>query len=581
MSARIKYVLLFYASIAIILLFSILLNQRNYQDTWILQDIFIPTFVYIFTFTIVAVMIKDNRIMALVCSSFIIFLNAIPNLKYQFFYGTYDSAGHFGFTKNLLSQGHVPQTGIYSSAYSSFPGMHIVISSLSLITGADINGSFKFFSSIIYGTIPLLVYLVTNRFFDKEVQKNIVIASSLPIVMSYVITGTTFGALLFCFFFYMLLLKNLLKENDRKFALILTVIGFGLLISHAVTMLASILFSCIMLILLRFIGFTKKTSYYIGSHRKVIGILILLSVLFIAWLMFRANPVFKIFINSVEKVFSGKVTKTPIPQRFFEIPLLDQLKILILKYIKDAMILTLSLAGVLVLLKKFKHKNNYLFNTFFLPIICLLGAISLFLALQFVTGFGEIEYRRFIDYALLFSPYFVGLFLWHINERFKAAYGRKRFSGFIKALILFLCISISIVQVFPYQPSVPKANDLPEGEYIVDLRMVNTIYQVKMILFAEKFASKDAKITSDKVTRWQINGFAGVAFSSRHMYYSPLQPEVSMKIKQCNLFLLHYDGRSGPLNEKVEYRIRRVINEVRNTLGNTIYDNGESFIISQ
>jgi hypothetical protein len=585
MVARIRYLLLIYIISIIILIFAILSNQRSYQDAWILQDIFIPAMIYILTFSVVAAMIDDVRILVIICASFLIILNTIPNLKYQLFYGTYDSAGHYGFAKNLLSLGFVPTTGVYASTYSDFPGMHIIIDSISLITSIDVNGSIKFFSSIIYGVIPLLVYLVTNRVFNKNIRKNIIIVSSLPILMSYIITGTTLGALLFCFFFYLLFLKNFLKENNRKYSLILTFVGLGLLFSHAVTMISCILFLYIMLILMRIIKFVIKTSSYSISHRKVIGILIMLSVLLISWLMFKASFVFKILIESVEKVFTGSVTKTPIPQRFFEIPLLEQLKILTLKYIKDAVILILSFAGLLVLLKRFKYKYNYLFNTFFLPLICLLGAILLFLALQFAIGFGEIEYRRFIDYALLFSPFFAGIFMWHINGYFKTSFRKEWLSRLFTALIIFLGISLSMIQIFPYQPLVPRANvlskNLPENEYIAYFGMVNTIYQEKMIIFAERFSSKDVNIASDIVTRWQIMGFASVAFSSKHAWKNPLAPDFNIKNEQRWLILLHYSGRSGPLAEKVEYRTREIIDNLRSTLGNIIYDNGESFIISR
>jgi hypothetical protein len=584
MNKKTTYMLLVYISTVAVLLFYTLINQRDYQDSWILQDILIPTLLYIFIFSLIAVTVENGKTVALVCSSFIIILNTIPNLKYRMFHGTYDSVGHFGFTENLISLGYVPQTGVYSSIYSDFPGMHLFIGTLSLITAADVNVCIKIVTSMLFGNIPLLIYLVTNRIFDKDVQKYIIVSSGLPLVMSYTLFGTTFGIILFCSFFCILFRKYLSNENQREYALTLMVTALGLLFSHAVTTLFLILCLCSLFILMKFIGIIRKTSSNILSY-TTIGIITLFSLSLMAWLIFKANFVFEVFLSAFQRVFAGRVIKTPIPERFFEIPLSEQLKIFTLKYIKDAVILVLSLAGFLILIKKFKYKNGYLFDTFFLSLICLIGAISLFLAIQFVIRFGEIEYRRFIDYAMLFSPFFAGLFLWHINEHFKAADGKEWFSRLIMTLILFLCISISIIQVFPYQPLVPRANilsnDLPESEFIVDLRMINTIYQIKMIQFAEKFASKDAKITSDRVTRWQIFGFTNQTFSSRHVYYSPLQPEENAKIKKWNIFLLHYNGKSGPLNEKVEYRTREVINEIRNTLGNTIYDNGESFIISR
>jgi len=575
---------LFYSTITLAFVVIIALSQRSYQDAWILEDIFIPTVLYALVFASVVVIMDDNRVVALICASFIIILNAIPNLKYQLFYGTYDSVGHFGFIKNLLSLGSVPEVGFYSKTYSDFPGTHILIGSFSLVAGVDPNVGIKFVTSTIFGVIPLLTYLLTNQVFDKKLQKYIVVASGLPIVISYVLTGTTFGAILFCILFYLLFKRNLSKENKRRYTLTLIIVAFGLLFSHAVTMLSLVIFLCIMFFLMKFFYIAKKASPNILS-RTITGILSLLLISFIAWLMYRANFVFETFIEAMQRLLIGGTVKTPIPTRFFEIPLPEQLKIFMLKHIKDAVIITLSFAGFYILLKKFKRKNGQLFKNFYAPLTCLLGAILLVVTFQFVTNFGEIEYRRFLDYAMLFSPFFAGIFLWHVSELLKTTVKKKWFSTLIVALILFVCILISIVQIFPYQPLVPRANvlsqNLPENEYISDFRMVNTIYQQEMILFAEKFSPKEAIVTSDTVTRWQIFGFANENFSSRYIWYNPLQPHINNENAQWNLFLLHYLGRAGPLSEKVEYRTKEVINNLRNTLGNTIYDNGESFIISK
>jgi len=65
--------------------------------------------------------------LAIGCASFLIFLNAIPNVKYAFFQGTFDSAAHYGYVRDLVFLGHVPSTGFYAADYQDFPGMHILI----------------------------------------------------------------------------------------------------------------------------------------------------------------------------------------------------------------------------------------------------------------------------------------------------------------------------------------------------------------------------------------------------------------------------------------------------------------------
>lgn len=237
-----------------------------------------------------------------------------------------------------------------------------------------------------------------------------------------------------------------------------------------------------------------------------------------------------------------------------------------------------------MLLKKFKPENGYTFRNFYLPLLGLISATSLLLTFQITIGFGEIEYRRLIRYTVVFSPFLVGLFLWNLNQHLRIGFKKTWVKSIALASVLFMCICFSLIQVFPYQPLVPKADvlsrDLPQDMYILDLMVVNTIYQEKMISFAERFSPSDFYITSDRVTRWQIFGFANPSFSSRHVWGSPLDPNMSNEDEKWDIFLLHYGERSGPLNEKVEYRTREAIEELRDTLGNVIYDNGESFIIA-
>ncbi|MEM2111226.1 MAG: hypothetical protein QXX08_05035 [Candidatus Bathyarchaeia archaeon] len=580
MNPRIKYLLLIYVSTVAFLLFFVSINQRNYQDSWILEDIFIPTIIYVIIFTLVVVEVNDNKIVATLCASFTVILNAIPNLKYQMFYGTADSMAHFGFVKSLLMSGRPPTINVYSD----FPGMHILIGSFSLISGADVNISIKFVTSTIFSIIPLLTYFLTNQVFGKNVQKYMVIASSLPLVLSYTLTGTTFAISLFCPFMYLLFKRHLSKEYKREYTLLLIIIAFGLLYSHLVTMVSLLMFLCIMLILIRLFHFTEKTSYSALS-RTTIGVLSLILVSFIAWLMFEANFVFEMLIDTASRLLTGQVSKAPIPQRFFEIPFVEELKFFVLKYIKDVIIVLLSSAGLLVLLKNFRHKNDYIFKNFYIPLVYFLGATLFLIAFQFATRFGEIEYRRFIDYAMLLSPFLTGIFLLYITERFRVITKKDWLSVLLTTLILFTCISACMIQTFPYQPLVPRASvlaeELPENEYITELMRVNTIFQEKMILFAEKFSSKNANITSDTVTRWQIYGLANETFINRYIWCYPLGPEANIESKQWSILLLHYSGKSGPLDEKVEYRTNEAIDNLRNLLVCTVYDNGESFIVSK
>lgn len=580
MNTNTKRLLLIYVAITTIFISYISSNLRNYQDSWILEDVFVATMIYILTFSIVVATADDNRIVTIVCVIFVIVLNAIPNLKYQFFYGCFDSVAHYGFVKGLLSLGFVPKTGYYAPAYSDFPGMHIFIAALSLVSGISAITSIKLVASTIFSIIPLMTYFVTNSIFERNIQKYIIIASGLPMVLSYALVGTNFALPLYFSFLCLLFKLTMAKKNRRRYTLALMVFAFGLLLSHSVTTFILILLLGTVLLLMKSIDFVKRHSHH-SLMSIYVGVWFLLTVTFMAWLMLKAEFVSQVFIQSIKTIFLGEMLKEPVPTRLFEIPLSAQLKIFALQHLKDAIISVLAFAGLFVLLKRFKQENESIFENFYLPLLCFLIATSLLLAFQFVVHFGIIEYTRLIKYAMVFAPFLVGLFLWYLNKDSRI---RVWVKPIISPSVLFICISLSLIQVFAYQPLAPRADvlskDLPENEYILDFRQVNTIYQVKVISFAERFSSSDSRITSDKITRWQIHGFADESFDSRHVYHSPLKPNMNKEDLKWDVFLLHYEGRAGPLSEKVEYRTREVIEKLRDTLGNAVYDNGESFVIT-
>jgi hypothetical protein len=571
-------ILLVYAAIAITFIVQILLNQRDYQDSWILQDIFVSTILYVLAFSVIAVLLDDNKLIALVCASFVIVLNAIPNLKYELLSGTFDSIAHCGHISNLVSSGHVPSTGFYAPQYEDFPGMHIFIGSLSTVCGLSVNVAIKLVASTIIGIIPLMTYFVTNRVFEARIQRFIVVASGIPTFASYTLSGTHFALPLYSCIIC-LILRSLLTENKRQYTIVLLILVFGLLFSHAMTTLYLILFLVTAVLLLKFLSIKEKwvLENYRNTRVLVIGILMILIVSFAARLTFESGKVLETFTNAGESLLSRREAVI-VPSTFFKVPFSAKVVFLVLTYIMDGVIALMSCVGVIVLFVKLRHKNREIYEKFYAFLLCIVGAILALLAFQFLSGFSGIEYDRLIEYAIVLSPFLVGLFLWHLN----CYLGRFRFGSALVVLVLFSCISVSLIQFFPFQPMAPTANvlsrNLPVNDYIFDYREVNTVYQERMILFAQSFSSISATVTSDTVTRWQIYGFANDSFANRVVYYSPLQ----VQNLGWDLFLLHYDGKAGPLNEKVENRTGERLTELKDALGNdVVYDNGGSFIIAR
>ena len=556
-------------------------NQRGYADSWILQDIFIPTILFVLTFSIVVVALDDNKVASLVSASFIVILNAIPNLKYQLFYGVFDAAAHYGTARNLLALGFVPTTGFYAPPYSDFPGIHIFPAWLSLVLGTTINASTKLVTSTIFSIIPLMIYFATNGIFEKDVQKYIIVASGLLAVTSYDLTGTVFALPLYFSIFCIFLKRITAGKNGREYTVVLIMFAMSLLFSHAVTTMAVVVTMGIALLLVKFIDLIKSGSYHF-SISKNIGTWLLLTVPFVAWLMFKADFIFETFTAAVQRIFFREAHTAPIPTRFFQIPLFAQLRILALYHLGDAVVVTLAFAGVLVLLK-FRRKFPPVLKSFYLPLMGIVGAASLLLIVLMVTQFGDIEYDRFVSYTVVFGAFMVGLLFWHVDQHLRIRFRRTWIRSICVSSILFLSISLSLIQIFPCQPLVPGANvlsnNLPSNTYLEDFRGVNTIYQESMILFAQRFSSDTSRIGSDTVTGWQILGFGNESLARKYVYFDPLNPTTGQASQVWDMILLQYGGKSGTITEKAENRTREVLQNLRDTLGNTIYDNGESFIL--
>jgi hypothetical protein len=317
------------------------------------------------------------------------------------------------------------------------------------------------------------------------------------------------------------------------------------------------------------------------SYKKlqipVLGTLIILAVSFAARLNFESGSVLNMLTEAGVSILSRSGTSL-IPTTFFKVPLLAKVTFFALDYANEAVLALLCCAGIIVLFLKLGNDIREAYKEFYMFLVCLLCAILALLALQFLSGFSAIEYDRLIVYGTVLSPFLVGLFLWHVHKYFS----RYKLGSVVVALLLFAIMSASILSIYPYQPVAPTANvlskDLPNNEYVYDFRSVNTVYQVNMILFAQSFSTNNTIVAADTVTRWQIYGFANDAFNSRTLYYSPLDyPNLDW-----TLFLCHYDGKAGPLNEPVENRTSERLNELKNSIGNNVvYDNGQSFIIAR
>jgi len=583
--SRDTYLLVFYVAVAMSFFYVVSLNQRNYQDVWILDGIVVPTAIFVCFSLIVEMLIHENRKLVIFAAFFLFAMSLIPGLKYESFCGCFDSPAHFRFTNEMVSLGHIPENEYYSNKYGGNPGMHIFMSCVSTVSGIPVNDVFKFVFPAVLSIVPFIIYFITKDLLSYAIQRYTIIASGFPIITAYVVWGTNLGMIPYLFLIAIFLRRIFAKRRAREFLLLFALVGFGLIISHAVAALfAAFLLLGTPLVLKLLHRIRTKTSMpflsrFLGSTSMVPPLLYV--ALLATWWINMSNINLEILAGYMRTLFTGATMTAPIPVRFYQVPILARLRVLTVFHLADFVMGVLSLLGLFIFLRKSRRKDfSHETQAIYLLLTVLLGIIVLFLSFQFAFRFGALQYGRFVDYAIPLCSPLAGLALWRLNRSLPSLNIRIRNLAF--ASFLFVLVSCCLVSFLRCQPLVPTADvlssDLPENEYLVDVGMINTIYQIKMISFAERYCS-NATITSDSVTMTQIWGFSDHSFYSRRIRENPLTT-IQDQNSEWNMFLLH-TRRAGPLQEGVEYRTRERIEDLRLKTGNVIYDNGESFLISR
>lgn len=82
---RDAYLLVLYVAVAMVFLYVVLMNRRDYQDLWILDGIALPTILFVCFSFVVEILVHGNKRLVFVASFFIFVLNLVLGLKYQFF----------------------------------------------------------------------------------------------------------------------------------------------------------------------------------------------------------------------------------------------------------------------------------------------------------------------------------------------------------------------------------------------------------------------------------------------------------------------------------------------------------------
>ena len=563
--SRVSKLLLFITTIALIC--NALAISRDYQDSWVLEGLEIPFVLFVITYGVA--FFCERKLSWMVILAIIgrtLFL-LIPNLKYIWFQGPYnDQHTHYALANHVYNEGHISTERAFAfSFYTTTPLMHLLFSIFSIILNIPVVDSMKYLPVMFSPIYPLLTYIIVKKMEfsqGKAILKYALFISSVPFTMEqYLVTGTLFGILL-----AFLILSNLIlmfQKSDRRYWFVCTIFIFALAASHSVTSIILAVFLLAIMSLQRVSYFRPKSYLQPSAALAVVSISG-------AWLMFQAGSTLQMIVRQFfVNVPSGTTGPSQhIPASFFEhirVNTLSAIRSFSVIYGADAFFLLLTLAGLIIMLKRRKQLNSAA------NFLLLFGWLALlFIVIGALLKLGG---PRSLHFERLLFPVFSSALVLHISKNARAR-------TWIRPVIFLSIILLATIELYNCQPLVPSANvlykELPPNVPIGYVNLVNSIYQRQMINFAENHIS--GRIAGDLLTRIQIVGLTEINFWVANLvWYYPLdksQPE-----RGYDYFAIHLPGKSGSLWEKPQIRTPSLILEaIYNS--SIVYTNGESYILA-
>jgi len=542
------------------LVFNTLLVYRDYQDSWVLEGIEIPYIVFVIAYAI-AFLLEKNVYWTVILAALgrFVFL-LIPNLKYAWFQGTaIDQQRQLALANHVRTNGYI----FGGEVYGSSPLIHLLFSVFSMTSGLSVADVMKYLPVLLSPLYPLLTFVIIKNMRLCEKEENAIFKaglfiSSIPFnIQTYVVTGTQFGVL-----FAFLVLSGiivLLQTRDRRYWLVILIFVFAVAAAHSVT---SVLLS---IFLMSIIAVQKALRFQPRRSLRIPAVLAVISIS-AAWLIFQSPAAMSSMLRTF--FFAVPSGTTPgseyVPARFFTLiganPLAG-LSAFLVYYGADAVLLLLSIGGLIVLIKKRGRLNST--SKF---ILILGGILILSIPLGAILKVGTF---RILYFAAILFPILAGMLVIHLNGR--------RF--IFPVVILSVVVMLAPLELYTCQPLIPSAKvilaNLPADEPVGYVTQVNSIYQREMIYFALDYIR--GRIAGDWLSNSQLVGLTTYNFSNTYLlWYYPLNTQVPKQTYE--FFLIHIPGKSGTFGEKAEIRTHDLIlSQIYNS--SILYDNGESYVL--
>ncbi len=559
-----------------LLVITALWQRRSCQDSWVLEGVVAPVLLFTLAFAFLMAKEMSSGPRAVWAALFVTVLRWIPGLKYEFAYGTsIDQAVHIASIGQLITSGFPPP----GTAYTDVPGLHTVLAGLAMLSGSSAEQAAKYGFPLLLGLFPFFVYWFCRQFdMDDGLRGQIVLAAALVFDPYFLlIQGSPFGSLLFFLVMAWFLLREFGPRKLRlPFSIGLVTMIASLLFGHAISSLtaAAVLMSTFLLlpIILALFKSQVRVGVVFGGGQFLALLLLLIG----GWWLFQAHELFTTAFEQLEAAAHGGASaKLPVPSRLFDLPTIDRLWTMFLMHGSTIVLLLLSAIGALILWKK-RDEISPGFKTSLLVIAAAEISLILILAGQLLIGFGNLEYFRLIGYAVLMSPFFAGLALWQLRLRSRIEW----------AVVICGFLLISLLQIFPYQPAVSKAervsSTMEDGEPVLYFHTVMSSFQADMLAFAWLHAPKQSVSASDRITRdTSLRLFGWTSFRNA-LFNGYADDNNKLDGGDWQLLMVHQPGPAGPFSERVECRTRAEVDRIVREPGfSLVYSNGESFILTR
>lgn len=557
--------------------------QTNVQDDWILDGLFWPFMLYLALFVALVWGESDNRMVAALCGLTLVAGLLAPSLKYTQVYGqAIDAVVHYQMVNDLVVTGQ-PSTNIYRA----IAGMHSWLASLAVTGGMTASQVVKLGFPLAGCLYPLLIYWMCARMhLPADLTKYTLVASCMAAYPAHSLTGTGFTLQPLLFLMTLLLAREFYSNSDTErftFTVLALLTLVQITVWHSTTPM-------ILLLLLVSVAFTPAFVWWLSGRKtrlslnwRFVQMSLVAGILILGYHALETDRVFTtIFSRLYQLIMAENQPADIVPSSLFKLTLLDALKVYLVMYGLDALMFMLAGAGGLVLW--FNRRRFF----------ALLPAYT-FWALIVMTFFAAVplslvglDFRRLILIPLAISPFFIACLMWWWRQGWtprllvlRCLRGGLAVGTAIAAVLLF------VIEFYVYQPMIPRSQtlnpDTPD-EYSVWIHQVNTIYQWRMLTFAEDHAPQALRFNIDLLGNRQYIRYFGSA-RTRGLYM-PLAPTSgwadTSSVHREKLFLLHWPGPAGGFGEQVPFRSKKNIAALRRVMGwGLVYDNGESFILDQ